>query len=117
MEDDRTRSFERDLWVGGEEVYRQRVSKDVQMVLPQEPYVFSGEDAIRAVTNTPRWSEVDLGGLQVSRPEEGLIVIAYEARASRGDEHYRAFCTSTYRRRGHEDWEVVQHQQTLGLTH
>jgi hypothetical protein len=53
----------------------------------------------------------------VSRPEEGLIVIAYEARASRGDEHYRAFCTSTYRRRGHEDWEVVQHQQTLGLTH
>ncbi|HEX8840130.1 MAG TPA: DUF4440 domain-containing protein [Sphingomicrobium sp.] len=117
MDDERIRAFERDLWIGGEEVYRERVSRDCLMVLPAEPYVFSGEDAIRAVADTPRWEQVDLNDLRVSRPQDGMIVIAYEARASRGAEHYRAYCTSTYRRRGHEDWEVVQHQQTLGLTH
>lgn len=117
MDDERIHAFERDLWIGAEDVYRQRVSKDVQMVLPQEPYVFSGEEAIGAVTNTPRWEKVDFSDMRVSRPEEGMIVIAYHAKASRGEEHYQAYSTSTYRQRRHEEWEVVQHQQTLGLTH
>ncbi|MGB7408748.1 MAG: hypothetical protein WA908_09590, partial [Pontixanthobacter sp.] len=53
---------------------------------------------------------------RVERPEEGLIVIAYRAQAKRGQgdstESYDALCTSTLRRIGEEDWEVVQHQQT-----
>ena len=113
MDDDRVRDFETDLWTGGEEVYRSRVEEDCLMVLPEHPFVMSGEQAIEAVSDTPRWSDVELRNLQISRPQEGMIVVAYEVKACRGDETYDAFCTSTYRRLGHEDWRVVQHQQTI----
>jgi hypothetical protein len=113
MEDDRVREFETRLWTGGEDVYRRYVSEECLMVLPEHPFVMSGTQAIEAVSHTPRWSEVDLVNLQISRPQDGLIVIAYEAHASRGEEAYRAWCTSTYRRVRHEEWDVVQHQQTL----
>jgi hypothetical protein len=56
---------------------------------------------------------VELADLRISRPEEGLIVLAYDARASRDGQAYRAYCTSTYRRIAHGDWQVVQHQQGL----
>ena len=52
----------------------------------------------------------------VARPQDGLIVVAYKAHAERdGSPPYQAYCTSTYRRLEHEDWRVVQHQQTVPL--
>ena len=66
--------------------------------------------------STPRWSSVELTERQVARPQEGLIVVAYKAHASLdGGDDYEAHCTSTYRRLGHEEWRVVQHQQTPPL--
>ena len=41
--------------------------------------------------------------------------VAYHIAVSRDEEHYEAHCTSTYRRRAHDDWQVVQHQQTPPL--
>jgi hypothetical protein len=50
------------------------------------------------------------------RPQEGIIVVAYRADARKeGGETYQAYCTSTYRRLAHEEWRVIQHQQTLRL--
>jgi hypothetical protein len=118
MDDERVAAFERELWHGGAEVYRQRIADDCLMVVPAEPFVLAGDEAVRAVEDTPRWREVELSDLRISRPQEGLIVIAYKVEASRAEdgsagERYVAYCTSTLRRRGHEDWEVVQHQQTV----
>ncbi|KTR84002.1 hypothetical protein NS277_06185 [Novosphingobium barchaimii] len=116
MEDDRIWTFEKELWTGGAEVYEQRVSKDCVMALPAEPYLYTGDQATAAVKDTPRWEEVDFAETQVSRPQEGLIVIAYRVKAKRGDKTYHAICTSTLRRLSHEEWDVVQHQQTpLGV--
>lgn len=112
MDDDRIWDFERDLWTGGEAVYRDRVSADCLMALPAAPFVYAGQEATRAVENTPRWTDVTFKDTQVSRPEEGLIVIAYRAEASRDGESYHALCTSTLRRLAHEEWDVIQHQQT-----
>lgn len=113
MDDERIRQFETDLWVGGEEVYRRSIADDCVMVLPEPPFVLSGWQAIEAVSKTPRWSEVSLDDLRIVRPQEGLIVIAYAVTASRGEETFAANCTSTYLRIGHEDWRVVQHQQSV----
>ena len=86
------------------------------MVLPTPPYVLAGEQAVEAVSKTPRWTKVELSERQVHRPQEGLIVIAYHAHAERdGVSPYDAHCTSTYRRLAHEEWRVVQHQQTPPL--
>lgn len=113
MDDERIRAFETALWVGGEEVYRRSVDPGCLMVLPEPPFVMSGEEAIEAVSRTPRWQEVALEDLRIARPREGLIVIAYSVRASRGGEAFAASCTSTYLRIAHEEWRVVQHQQSL----
>ncbi len=115
MDDERVRSFERDLWIGGEEVYRERIAKDCLMVVPAKPFLLSADEAIAAVSDTPRWSEVEFSDFRISRPQEGIIVIAYQADARRGEQAYQAYCTSTYQRLAPEQWQVVQHQQTVAL--
>ena len=117
MDDERVWAFEESLWTADAEHYRESIDDECLMVLPSPPFVFTGEQSIQAVTNTPRWSRVELSDRRVSRPQEGLIVVAYTARAEReGAGSYEAHCTSTYRRLGHEEWRVVQHQQTPPLT-
>jgi hypothetical protein len=113
MDDERIWSFEESLWKGGADVYRERIDDECLMVLPREPFVMSGREAIEAVTDTPRWDEVALSDREVRRPQEGLIVIAYKAQARRAEQSYAAHCTSTYRRLAPESWRVVQHQQSL----
>lgn len=115
MDDDRVWTFEKSLWDGSPEHYRELVDEACLMVLPHPPFVLSGREAIEAVAHTPRWSEVALTNGRIARPEEGLIVVAYHVEVSRGDETYEAHCTSTYRRLSHEVWRVVQHQQTPPL--
>lgn len=116
MDDGRVWDFERSLWVGDAEHYRELVDPEVVMVVPQEPYVLQGEEAIRAVQDTPRWSEAEISEGRISRPQEGLIVIAYHVKARReGGSDYEANCTSTYRRLAHDEWRVVQHSQTPPL--
>ncbi len=118
MDDARVHEFERELWVGGPEVYEARVAPDCVMALPAEPYLYDGRAATDAVKATPRWSEADFADTRIERPHDGLIVFAYRVRASRGgqEKEYHAICTSTLVRRGHDYWVVVQHQQTpLGV--
>lgn len=112
VDDDRVWSFEKSLWVGDAGHYRELVDDECLMVLPQPPFVLGGVQAIEAVANTPRWSSVAISDGRIARPQEGLIVIAYHARAERDVETFEAHCTSTYRRLGPQEWRVVQHQQT-----
>lgn len=117
MDDDRIWAFEESLWTGDACTYRTLVDDECVMVLPATPFVFQAEEAIAAVADTPRWTKVALTERRVQRPQEGLIVIAYRARASRdAGAPYTAYCTSTLRRLEHDEWRVVQHQQTLPPT-
>lgn len=111
MDDDRIWRFEEKLWLGDADTYRALIDEECVMALPAQPYVYTAEAAIEAVASTPRWASVDFTERKVQRPEEGLIVIAYKAKASRDGEAYEAYCTTSIRRRAHEDWLVVQHSQ------
>jgi ketosteroid isomerase-like protein len=116
MNDERVWNFEKSLWTGDADHYRELIDDECLMVLPEPPYVMTGQQAIEAVADTPRWSRVELSDQRIARPQEGLIVIAYEAEAYRdGQKAYKARCTSTYRRLDHEQWRVIQHQQTPPL--
>lgn len=117
MDDDRIWDFERSLWLGDDAQYDALVDDECVMVLPQPPFIFSGAEALEKVSNTPRWEEVAFSDQSVVRPQEGLIVIGYTAQATRGGgDAYEAHCTSTLRRLSHEEWRVVQHQQTVAPT-
>jgi hypothetical protein len=109
-------AFEESLWTASAEHYQESIDETCLMVVPAPPYVLGGQQAIDAVKHTPRWSKVILSDRKVTRPQEGLIVIAYKAEAEKeGAAPYTAHCTSVYRRLGHDDWKVIQHQQTPPL--
>ncbi len=118
MNDERIWQFEQSLWQAGEDEYLSKIAEKALPVVPAEPCVMEGADAAQAMAETPRWNSVEFSQKKVVRPdgpEGGLIVIAYRASATRDDDKYNAWCTSTYLRHGHEDWVVVQHQQTPDL--
>ncbi len=50
------------------------------MVLPRPPFDLTGEAAVSAVADTPVWDHAELTERQVSRPQEGLIVIGLSRR-------------------------------------
>ncbi|BAK65203.1 MULTISPECIES: DUF4440 domain-containing protein [Sphingobium] len=112
MEDDRVWSHEKALWTGSAEQFAAALDESCLMVVPAPPYVLEGRDAIESIAATPRWAEVTLAHGCIVRPQDGLIVAAYEAYAKRPDAtEMRAWCTSTWRRIAHDDWRLVQHQQ------
>ena len=116
MDDERVWGFEESLWTASPEHYRESIDEECLMALPAEPHLFKGQAAVDAVSNTPRWAKVALTHREVSRPQEGLIVISYKAEAEReGAQPYTAYCTSTYRRLAHEVWKVVPHTQVPPL--
>ncbi|HEV2569585.1 DUF4440 domain-containing protein [Sphingomonas sp.] len=116
MDDDRVWAFEASLWKADAEHYQDCIDPEVRMALPTPPFLFEGEQAIEAVAGTPRWSNVAFEDGTISRPQEGLIVVAYTAHAQRaGQEKYVAHCTSTYRKDEQGEWQVIQHQQTPRL--
>ena len=116
MDDERIWGSEEGLWTGPPETYLATIDEQCLMVLPSRPFIVTGQQAAEAVSSTPRWTSVALTDRQVARPQEGLIVIAYTARAERqGEQAYEAHCTTVYRRLEHDKWRVVQHQQTPPL--
>jgi hypothetical protein len=113
MDDERVWSFEKSLWTGDAEHYRHLIDEECVMVVPTPPFVLQGHEAIEAVAATPRWDDVEISDGRIVRPQEGLIVVAYTASAYKeGSSDYSAHCTSSYRRLAHDEWRVVQHQQT-----
>lgn len=117
MDDQRVWAFEESLWTATPEHYQESIDGDnYVLVVPTHPHVLSGQAAIEAVKSTPRWSKVAFSDQRVTRPQEGLICVAYKVEAEKEAERYTAYCSSVYRRLGHDDWKVVQHQQTPPLT-
>lgn len=113
MDDARLWGSEKSLWTTDQAGYQTVIADDALMVLPGHQNVLVGADAIHAVSATPKWTEVTFTQQNVSRPQEGLIVVAYAVEASKDNERYSARCTTTYLRLAHEEWCVIQHQQSV----
>lgn len=113
MDDQRAWAIEESLWTGQPAGYVGLIDPACLMVVPVAPHILAARDALHSMSDAPRWTAVDFVKGQVARPEDGLVVLAYTAHARRAQgEGYVAHCTSTWRRKGHEDWKLVQHQQT-----
>ena len=81
------------------------------MVIPAPPHILPADQAPQGMTKGPGWTRVTFHTPRIARPEEGLIVLAYRVTANKHDgTNYVADCTSTWRRQGHENWKLVQHQ-------
>jgi hypothetical protein len=63
MDDHRIEEFERNLWIGEGDVYRRYVSEGCVLVVPERPFLLSGELAVEALGRTPRWSDAKFSDL------------------------------------------------------
>ena len=82
MNEERIWNFEASLWKASEDEYRAKIAEKALMVVPEDPFMLSGNDAAETMADTPRWDDVEFSKKQVMRPdgpEGGLIVIAYRA--------------------------------------
>lgn len=108
---------EEQLWTGEPETYAAQIDEACLMIVPAEPFILEGREAIEAMAATPRWAQVELADRRITRPRKGSIVLAYHARASRPDgSDYQAHCTTVWRRFAPREWRVIQHQQTPRIT-
>lgn len=101
---------ERDFWLAGASEAARRLDDGCLMVLAPAG-VLTQRKVVESLSSAPRWQEVTLAERAMIQTDE-LCVLAYHATARRpGAETYRAFCTTTWVRRG-ADWRIVQHQRT-----
>ncbi|WJH38626.1 DUF4440 domain-containing protein (plasmid) [Aliirhizobium terrae] len=113
MEDSRVWDFEESVWLSGPSNFDKVIDDEALFVVPAAPYVVVGSKAKAEMSKLNRWAKVSFSERQVYRPQEGLIVVAYRVSASMEDgKATGAYCTSTIRRVAHEEWRIIQHQQT-----
>ena len=113
MTDDEAWRIEERLWLEGVSVYEQLLDPQCLMAFAAPVGIMHGAAAIsRSLQGAPRWTRIVMSQRNVGRPDAETVVLGYQAAAERESSgEYRAYCTSTYRRRGQEH-RLIQHQQT-----
>lgn len=104
--------LERGFWTEGPDHYRAHADDSCLVVFPGMASLLSNAELAETVTGGPRWQDLEIDPKGMIRPAPGVVVIAYEASARRGDEpRYRAAVSSGYVDRGGL-WKLAWHQQT-----
>jgi hypothetical protein len=111
MTDEDAWAVEERLWTGGEAYFAKAIDPACLMIFPGAG-VLDAEASLDGLKAAPRWQSVEMDARRVTRPADGLIVLAYRARGHReGQKPYEAWCGSSYRFAAGE-WRLFQHQQT-----
>jgi hypothetical protein len=105
---------ERRLWQEGVGAYEELMAPECVMAFGPTG-IMDRSQIIDSMSDTPRWSGVDMTDTTQTRPADDVSIIAYYALATRpGNEPYEAICTSTYV--AIEGlWKLAQHQQSAVL--
>ncbi len=104
--------IERGFWTGDADYYRSHADETCLVVFPGMVKLLSNAELAKTVTAGPRWQDLEIEPKGLIRPAPGVIVIAYEGSARKGDEpRYRAAVSSGYVDRGGR-WKLAWHQQT-----
>jgi hypothetical protein len=112
MTDSEFWEVERELWLGGADVFRRWVAHECLMVFPHPVGILSGPTVVESIGASSRWETVGFDERAIRRTGTDVAVLAYLAEATRPEgDPYRAYCSSTYVQQA-GDWWLVQHQQT-----
>ena len=104
--------IERELWLGGPEVFRRWVARECLMVFPDPVGILTGPTVVESIAPGPRWQTVTFLVTALRRLGGDVAVLAYRVEAGRpAGATYRAFCSTTYVQQA-GDWWLMQHQQT-----
>jgi hypothetical protein len=103
--------IEEQLWMGGVELHEKIIADECLMAFPGVG-LMDRRAAVEGLKQAPRWCSVDMQ-MRKAAVADSAVVLGYRAEARRDEsEPYRAWCTSTYRKR-EPHWLLIQHQQTM----
>jgi hypothetical protein len=111
-------NIEEKFWKGDSEFYRQNLTDDCLMVLPEPAGILTKEEVVDAIAASRRWAGVAFKESQILQLAVDAAVLIYNATARReGDKStYSALVSSGYVIRDGV-WKLAFHQQTpLGET-
>ena len=112
-------NHDRQLWrletqfrLAGADFYERTLCADALMVFPPPAGVLDRAATLESVRGA-RWRTVSIDARHLEMPDSNVAVLAYVARAERGEAEsaYVAQCSSTYVL-GADGWRLALHHQT-----
>lgn len=104
---------ERAFWTSSVEFYERRLAKNVLMVFPPPVGALTRDGVLAGIRAGMRWSSVEMSDVAVQPIGEGMVGVAYRARATKSEpkSDYTALIGSVYVLED-EAWKLAFHQHT-----
>lgn len=104
--------IEKGFWTGDADYFKANADTECLVAFPQMARVMSNADLAKTATEPKRWRELDIDLKGIIEPGSDIVMLTYEARATRQNgEAYAALVSTGYVHRVN-GWKMMFHAQT-----
>ncbi|MER9264456.1 MULTISPECIES: hypothetical protein [unclassified Mesorhizobium] len=104
--------IERGFWSGDADYFKANADTECLVAFPQMARVMSNTDLAETATDPNRWRDLDIDLKGIIEPGSDIVMLTYEARATRQNgEAYAALVSTGYVHRVN-GWKMMFHAQT-----
>ncbi|MER9579553.1 hypothetical protein NKJ09_23675 [Mesorhizobium sp. M0189] len=108
--------IEKGFWTGDADYFKANADTECLVAFPQMARVMSNADLAKTATEPKRWRELDIDLKGIIEPGSDIVMLTYEARATRQNgEAYAALVSTGYVHRVN-GWKMMFHAQTPVVT-
>ncbi|MER8506615.1 hypothetical protein [Mesorhizobium sp. M0199] len=108
--------IEKGFWTGDADYFKANADTECLVAFPQMARVMSNADLAKTATEPNRWRDLDIDLKGIIEPGSDIVMLTYEARATRQNgEAYAALVSTGYVHRVN-GWKMMFHAQTPLVT-
>lgn len=104
-------ALEKGFWTGDEAFYKANADKECLVAFPEMAMAMSNADLAATAKKPNRWKDLEIEPKGFVEPGSDIVLLTYEARATRSTgEPYAALVSTGYVRRA-DGWKMMFHSQ------
>lgn len=104
--------IERGFWTGDSAYYEANADVECLVAFPQMAQAMTNADLAKTATKPNKWRDLDIKLKGMVEPGSDIVMLSYEARATRENgESYAALVSTGYVHRA-DGWKMMFHAQT-----
>ena len=104
--------IERGFWTGDSAYYEANADVECLVAFPQMAQAMTNADLTKTATKPNKWRDLDIKLKGMVEPGSDIVMLSYEARATRENgESYAALVSTGYVHRA-DGWKMMFHAQT-----
>lgn len=104
--------LERGFWIGDSAYYEANADVECLVAFPRMAQAMTNADLARTATKPNKWRDLDIKLKGMVEPGSDIVMLTYEAHATREDgEPYAALVSTGYVHRA-DGWKMMFHAQT-----